>query len=462
MRNTNIMIILPPALKGPGMVKSPPLDIANLVSILGLNDNHKIILTDFRKNILNNSFFYQERGMDLNIFNDFRRCLSHFLREDAEINGYVNLILSGIKFDGIHYVVFSVSVLEQFSLPLLMSSLCLAKRVKKVFPEIKIIFFGNCPNEHIEKIMRLFKFIDAFPMGGNEFYVADYIQGQMEGMEKGVYYRKNGEIFSPKKVKSVNLNSFPLADFSLFDLESYKSNGHLVLPYELSRGCINRCFFCYYIYKGMINLKDPTKAVDELLMLSRKYGSYRYHFTDAAINLDPDWLIRLCDLLGEKNEKVKWCALATPNMPPIMLDKLKKAGCVQLRWGVETGSERMLKKINKETTKDSIRSTLAYAHSIGINNYITLISGLAGELESDVEETKAFIQEIAPYVDSAQECIYGELGHFPLAVFEPLKKKMNVKRREARYKDTLDRLNVGREDIVDFLARQTNEELSQV
>ena len=452
MRNTNIMIVLPPALKGPGMVKSPPLDIANLVSILRLNADNNVLLADFRKNVIKNSSFYQERGIDLSVFKDLKRCLRHVLTEDLEISRIVDQILSGTNFEGIKYLVFSVSVLEQFSLPFLMSSVCLAKRIKKEFPETKIIFFGNCPNEHIEKIIRLFKFIDAFPMGGNEFYVADYIQGRTEGMANGVYYRKDGEVFSPQKVKSINLDIFPLADFSLLDLETYKSNGRLVLPYELSRGCINRCFFCYYIYKGMINLKDPTKAVNELLILSRKYGVDRYHFTDAAINLDPDWLMRFCDLLGEQREKVKWCALATPNMPQLMLDKLKAAGCVQLRWGVETGSERMLKKINKGTTKESIKNTLAYAHSIGINNYITLISGLAGELESDVEETKVFVQEIAPYVDSAQECIYGELGHFPLVVFEPLKNKMKVKRRDIRYKDTLDRLNIGREDIIDFLS----------
>lgn len=374
------------------------------------------------------------------------------MTEDIGISRTVKQILSGTNFDGLGYAVFSVSVLEQFSLPLLMSSACLAKQVKKEFPETKIIFFGNCPDAHIEKIIRIFKLIDAFPMGGNEFYVADYIQGRTEGVANGVYYRKNGEVFSPQKVKAIKLDSFPLADFSMFDSESYNSNGRLVLPYELSRGCINRCFFCYYIYKGMINLKDPTKAVNELLILSRKYGVDRYHFTDATINLDPDWLMRFCDLLGEKNEKVKWCALVTPNMPSLMLDKLKAAGCVQLRWGVETGSERILKKINKGTTKGSIKNTLAYAHSIGINNYITLISGLAGELESDVEETKVFVQEIAPYVDSAQECVYGELGHFPLTVFGPLKKKASVIRRGVRYKDTLERLNIGREDIIDFLS----------
>ena len=437
MRNTNIMIVLPPALKGPGMIKSPPLDIANLVAILRLNANHNIILADFRKNVLNNSFFYQERGIDLSIFNDFKRCMRHFLNEDVEINGNVNRILSGTNFDRLGYVVISVTVLEQFPLSYLMSALCLAKRIKKECPAIKIIFFGNCPRDHIHKITRLFKFIDAFPMGGNEFFVSDYIQRSPAGLTKG----------------QMPLDRFPPPDFSLFDLESYKSNARLVLPYELSRGCINSCGYCYYIHKGTINIKEPLKAVAELMMLSREYGTDRFHLMDATINLDVDWLMRFCDLLGEQHRKIKFSALAIPNMHQLLLDKLKKAGCVQLRWGVESGSERMLKRINKGTTKESIKDTLAYAHLIGINNYITLISGLACELESDVDETRAFIQEIASYVDSAQECIYGELGFFSLAAFGSLKNNLKVQRREGRNKGILERLNIGQEDIVDFMTR---------
>jgi hypothetical protein len=433
------MIVLPPAPKGPGMVKSPPMDIANLTAILKLNARNSISLADFRKNIVQNPDFYQERGIDLSVFKDVKKCLRHFLTEDAQISRTVDQILSGTNFNGIDHAVFSVSVLEQFSLPLLLSAVCLAKQVKKESPDTKIIFFGNCPTEHIEKIMRIFKLIDAFPMGGNEFHVADYIHGKAEGV-------------ADKKIKSIDLNAFPLADYSLLDLESYASNGHLVLPYELSRGCSSRCFFCYYIYKGMINTKEPAKAVADFLMLSRKYGTDRFHLTDAAVNLDPEWLMRFCDLLAQQPEKVRWCALAIPNLSHVMMDKLKAAGCVQLRLGVETGSERMLKKINKGTTRETIKDTLAYAHSIGINNYITLISGLPGELESDIEETREFMREIAPYVDSIQECIYGELGHFPLAVLEPAKSKAKAPKQGIRYKDIFGRLNLRRIDIIDFMS----------
>jgi radical SAM superfamily enzyme YgiQ (UPF0313 family) len=200
-----------------------------------------------------------------------------------------------------------------------------------------------------------------------------------------------------------------------------------------------------------MNVKEPSKAVAELGRLSQEYGTDCFHFMDAAINLDRDRLILFCDLLNQRHMKIKWTALAIPNINNLLLDKLKGAGCVQLRWGVESGSERMLKRINKGITKKSIKNTLAYAHSIGINNYITLISGLQGELENDVDETKDFIQDISPYVDSAKECIYGELGYFSLAVFESLMDHGKVQRRTSRYQDILKKLNIGQEDIIDFM-----------
>lgn len=370
--------------------------------------------------------------------------------EDVEISRTVKQVLSGTDFDGLGYVVFSVMVLEQFSLPHFLSSLCLAKHVKKEFPETKIIFWGNYPDAHIKKIIRIFKLIDAFPIGGNEFYVADYIQGRKEG----AYYRKNGKVFSPKGFRGVDIDRFPPPDFSFFDLESYESNGRLVLPYELSRERINSYSHFYYIHKATINTKDPAKAVADLIMISREYGTDLFHFMDVVINLKPDWLMSFCDLLTRKQEKVKWCALALPHMHRSLLDKFKESGCVQLRWAVESGSERMLKNFDQGTTKQSIRNTLAYAHSIGINNYITLVSGLPGELESDVQETRAFIQEIAPYVDSAWECVCGELGHFSLGIFDSLMNSAKVRQCESRYKDLLGRLNIGQEDIIDFMTQE--------
>lgn len=456
MRNTNITIILPPCLKGPGMVKSPPLDIATLAAILKQQTAINLSIADYRKHVIQDEAFYQKQGIDLSVFKDLKRCLRHLLRRDPEINQTVDRILGKTKFQEVDCVVFSVSVLEQFSIALLLASACIARSLKDQFPDIKIVFFGNCPDAHIEKTFRLFKFIDAFPIGGNELYAADYILGRKEGMANGVYYRKNDKIFVPKKIKTMDLNQLPLADFSVLDLESYKSDGTLVLPYELNRGCINKCYFCYFIYKGMMNFRTPRKAVDDMIALSLRYGTDRFHLTDAAINSDTNWLMTFCDLLSQESHKVKWCALATPNISREMLDKLKSAGCVQLRWGVETGSQRLLKKINKGTTTETIRNTLAYAHSIGINNYITLITGLAGEQESDVKETQEFIQEIAAYVDSAQECVYGELGHFPLTVLEP-RKTRRTKNRLIRYKNLLEELNIGREDIIEYLSRiETN------
>lgn len=445
MRNTNVMIILPPAPKGPGMINSPPLDVAKLIATLRRNPDIDISLADLRKEVLKGSQFYQERGVDLSIFNDFRRCLKHILSEDAEISRLVDRILSGTQLDGIRFAIFSVSVCEQFPLALLLSSVCLAKRIKVQYPGIKIVFFGNSPAAHAQKIQRMFKFIDAFPPAGNEVQIANFIEREGD--------RKIDKDALPATVGEVNFDIVPLADFSLMDLESYKSNGRLVLPYELNKGCINRCFFCYYIYKGKVYLKDTNKAVAELMMLSRQYGTDRFHITDAAVNMDPDWLMEFCTILERQNKKLKWCALAIPLMSTELLDKLKSAGCVQLRWGVESGSERMLKKINKGTTRENMKRTLAYAHSIGINNYITLITGLSGEKEQDLKETEEFLQEIAPMVDSAQECLYSELGQFPLTVFEPVGKSGNIKKRRPRYKELLGHLNILREDIIEFMSK---------
>ncbi|MBU4069525.1 MAG: radical SAM protein [Nanoarchaeota archaeon] len=453
-----VTVFLPPSPSGPGMIKSPPLDIANLISILKQEISEKINLLDLRIDIINNGSFWNEKNVNFALFNKFKRCISHLSKEDEEISNNISKILNEINLEKTDYLIFSIAVLEQFSLQYLISSLCLAQRIKDERKNIKIIFFGNCPEEHSKNIIHNFKFIDAFLSDGNEYSIADYVKNNFKGVSiPGIIYRKENELIFTDEKRKLDLNFFPIPDFSMFDLEKYKSNNKLVLPYELSRGCINNCFFCYYIHKNKkIVFKDLKKVIEELKFLIKTYNPDFFHFMDAEINFDNNYLKELCDVFAKELPDIKWSALAVPNIGYDMLNKLKKAGCIQLRWGVEYGSERMLKIINKKTKPDEIKETLKNSYELGIYNYITLISGLDIEKESDIEETIEFIKEIKPYVDSAKECKYGELGHFSLLRWENLFNEENdkFKPKNERYAEILKKCKIPSEDIIEVMIKK--------
>ena len=452
----NIGILLPPSPRGPGMVKSPPLDIANLIAMLR-KEECNIRLMDYRSRIVNQDHSWQANGVDLDAFNEFKRCFDHILiKEDLKLKNISLRILKEINLRNLEFLVFSVSILEQFSLQYLVSSLCIAKEVKSLKPRIKIVFFGNCPKKHVRMIMRKFKFLDAFPEDGSEFSILDYVKNAHKKRPiNGICYRDNGGLVISPSSKKLNLSRFSMPDFSLFDIDQYKSNGQLVLPYEISRGCVNNCFYCYYIHKRSLTYKSVRKVVAELKALSKQHKTNTFHFIDAAINFDEEYLSELCEELIKKFPGAQWSALAVPNINYDLLKKMKESGCVQLRWGVECGSERILKIINKNTSSEMMKEVLRHSHDLGIYNYITLLSGLEIEREEDVDLTKQFISEIKDYVDSAQECVFGELGHFSIFRLEKLLSHNDEKDslRRNRYDEVLKKNNIASEDIIEQMTK---------
>lgn len=455
------------------MILSPPLDIANLISFLK-KDLFKIQLIDQRIYSILNDKKWESLGVNLSLFDNFKRCIKFTLNSDDLIKKTVDLIIKEDNLDKNKNLVFSVAVLEQFSLKYLIISLCLAKRIKEKNPSINIIFFGNCPLKHVEMIMENFKFIDAFTCDGFEYPVIKYLKSCGQKEISGMIVRtKNGKLLKPSMKYIPDLNKYPTPDFSLFNLKLYRKKNKLVIPYELSRGCINNCSFCYYIHKNNILSKNIKKAITDLKLLKRKYKTNLFHFMDAEINFNEIYLKSFCSELIKNNINIYWSALAIPNLNKDFFPLLKKSGCVQLRWGVESGSERILKIIKKKTTTKTIHESLKGANLNFINNYITILSNLPFESINDYSESWKFLNSVCYFTNSAKECVYGELGHFSIKKLEVLmdktilnntnntniksnksiyfSNKLNNDELKQKYQHKLSKLNINSDDIIDFM-----------
>lgn len=440
------------------MIKSPPMDIANLIAILKENGQRNIRLIDFRGHVISQDNYLQTKGINVKIFDEFRKCFNHLVKEeDPQITELVQRIIVEGNFRHIDYLVFSISVLEQLSLQYLVSALCIAKEIKRLKPSMKMIMFGNCPKKHARYVLEQFSFIDAFLEDGNEYSLNNYIisRNKIKPLN-GISYRNHNQLIYSKSPNPVNLNRYPIAEYSLFDMNKYRVRNRLILPYELSRGCEKNCFYCYYIHRNGLTCRHIDKIIADLTFYSKRYRTNIFHFLDAAVNFKDSYMIELCDALQKHLPEIKWSALARPNISFEILKKMKLSGCVQLRWGVEYGSERMLKLINKGTTLESIETTLKHAHDLGIYNYMTLLTGVYKELETDIEQTKKFLMKNKDYIDSVMECVFGELGHFSIFQLEELLSNMPDSKlhNNKRYTQVLKECRIPTEDIIEVLSKE--------
>ena len=176
-KTKKIGIVLPPSPAGPGMIKSPPLDIANLMALLKETPRFSVSLFDLRYHTICDDGFWKYKKLNIDIFNDFKKCFCHLKeREDSYIKYITDEILKEVPAQDYAYLIFSITILEQFSLQYLAVSLCLAKQIKARFPSIKIMFYGNCPKSHARMILRNFQFVDMLLEDGNEFSMLEYLK----------------------------------------------------------------------------------------------------------------------------------------------------------------------------------------------------------------------------------------------------------------------------------------------
>ena len=193
---------------------------------------------------------------------------------------------------------------------------------------------------------------------------------------------------------SVNddLDKIAFPDYRGFVLEKYREKA---LPVLLSRGCISSCAFCNdWRLIGKFRQRKASEVIREIEHHVKEYGITHFYFNDPAINGNAHELEKFCDLVIEKKLSITWIALAIPmkGLKPDLLKKMKQAGCLTLNFGVESGSDKVLRAMRKLFTVQEAREVLRDTRLAGINTQINFIFGFPGEGEKEFGETLDFIR----------------------------------------------------------------------
>jgi anaerobic magnesium-protoporphyrin IX monomethyl ester cyclase len=258
------------------------------------------------------------------------------------------------------------------------------------YEEIDFAFFGE--GEH-----SLPEFLKAYP---------DY--DQLKDI-KGLGYKREDDMVMNGFADRVKvLEDFPFPDRELL---VYKER---YLPRDLatimaSRGCPFKCTFCASvpIWGRNTIYRSPEHIVDEIRSLHDTYHTREFRFFDDTFTVNRKKLIQVCKLLVEEfGEKYFswWCLSTIKSLDDEVLSWLRKAGCDQVHVGVETGSARIMDRIEKGCTKDEAREAilLAKKHKMWVGTFF--ITGFPFEEEADIRETMEFIKEIKP--DSVNLCTF--------------------------------------------------------
>ena len=197
----------------------------------------------------------------------------------------------------------------------------------------------------------------------------------------------------------------PLHAQHLFDSRWYQPGGHAIIPGGVltSRGCPARCTFCAnYVTGRRFRFRSAAHVVEELNAYNERFGVTFFPFWDDAFTADSKRLLDLCAAFeSDLRFPIQWSAITRANMvTPALLAAMKRAGCISVNFGVESGDDGILRVIKKGVATRRVVQALEWSKALGLATQCNFMLGFPQDTPATLHNTLRFMESIAPMVDS--------------------------------------------------------------
>jgi anaerobic magnesium-protoporphyrin IX monomethyl ester cyclase len=293
------------------------------------------------------------------------------------------------------------------------SAACVARKLHELNSEVFTIVGGahisSCP----EETMKRFPHFDAGVIGEGEQTIVELTKaiaggGDLESVD-GIIYRSGEKLVKTRPREYIKtLDDLPMPAWDL--LPSYEAYKLSATRYSLapvgsiitSRGCPGECTFCD---RSVFGRGWRGHGVDYVLEMIRE-NIRTHHIRSLVINDDTfvinrKRLISICEAMIEEKMNLSWsCSARINEMTPEMLSIMKRAGCFQIAYGLESGSSEILKLMKKKVMPDRMKKIIGETRKAGIRSKGYFIVGHPCETLKTIEETIAFALSVP--LDDAQ------------------------------------------------------------
>jgi radical SAM superfamily enzyme YgiQ (UPF0313 family) len=236
--------------------------------------------------------------------------------------------------------------------------------------------------------------VDLFVMGEGEATLLEVVRrvAAGEGLEEiaGTLRHPEQQRWEPRAPLELGAH-WPTYD--RFSVGRYPDGGQ-PMPLLLGRGCVCRCSFCGdYPFWGKYRSRRGEQVLAEIEHHVHQYGIRTFEFNDLAINGDLAALETLCDGIIARGLDLEWSSYAYFRpMPAHLPAKLRRAGCVMLRFGMESASNAVLERMRKPHRAPLAAEVLAAMTRADIHCNLGLMVGFPDETDAELEETCAFLR----------------------------------------------------------------------
>jgi len=227
------------------------------------------------------------------------------------------------------------------------------KEFKARHPDRLVVLGGVGPMSIEEKLLQRFPWIDVIGRGEGERTIVALVRAVQEDRPldevPGVFFRRDGQIVqTPPPERITDLDALGLPAFHKVDLSAYDGYGMVT-----SRGCPYPCTFCSVapIWGHTPCFRSNESIIAEMEFLNREVGTNLFLFQDEFFVSSKERVVSFCEALERSDLDVMWKAFGRINLTDReTMQAMERTGCVELRYGIESGSDEVLQKTKKGFT----------------------------------------------------------------------------------------------------------------
>ena len=292
-----------------------------------------------------------------------------------------------------------------------------AKLIKWIDPNITTILGGVYATVNPELAVED-EYVDYVVIGEGEYVIRDlihYLIGKGSLPNKGVCYKTGDSIVNTQRAELIeDLDALPLPAYHLIDFEAYSNSAPRksvdspsLLPYArimTSRGCPQQCIFCQVetIAGRKFRPRSSENVIKEIAWLKERYNIRSIIFDDDNLFANQKRAKAIFKGMIEQNLSLPWKSIATAvfRLDEELIELMRLSGCQYICIAIESGSERVLKKIIKKPVKyEHAKKMVDVAQKHGIFVSANFIIGFPTETWYEIRQTIKFAEDLkANYV----------------------------------------------------------------
>lgn len=278
--------------------------------------------------------------------------------------------------------------------------------VSRKMSKAKIVLGGSYIEPLIKSIHR-YSEADYYVIGEGEHTIVNLMCGLMDNTPleeiSGIAYPDGPDIVINKLSPFIDdLDDIPFPSRDLFAFHYYKR--YFATGYPLmyaahliaSRGCPFNCIFCRPGFGRKIRARSAENVFEEMKMLEKDYGCTFFMFLDEVIFGKKSNIINFCEyILSKSDGRLKYYWGGNTNARLLDYETLrlmKRAGCLRIAFGVESGSETILKEMRKKNDLNQIKDIVKYCDTLGIGVFFNLMTNTFSETNLTLNETKEYLK----------------------------------------------------------------------